>query len=552
MREASDAATVRARRLTPSLLDADSTVRDCGAIVVVGILVALVLRPFQDTPFVDDWVYAWSVQRLLDGGRLEILDWSSHANFAHVLWGALFCLPFGFSFVALRVSTWVAAMVALCALYLLLRELGVTRRAALAGTALLGVNPIFFVLSATFMTDVPFVAVTLCASLVLVRALQRHDDRALWLFAALGCIAAGVRSVAVALPIAAVWTLLLHGGAWGRRPERLALAAAPLAAMGLLLVWGESRMVHVADLTWVVGSPVFRRRYLHESLTRFPELASQAVLCAAGTLGVSLLPLGAAAISGATLLRRTAFAFVALCALALAASLAGIDWPDALAPHFTWTWGELGATERLVAVAPPPLVPSWLAVALTLVGFASSAAAIALAWRRARPDEAFLVWSLAAQLGLVVVLWLFYDRYLLPMLPLAIALALGGARVLRWRVMIAGLALLLAVSVGGLRDHLAYNAALWRAVALLQERGVADADIDGGYVVDGWLHFTRPEQAPRDADGAPIYSWITAPGGLLPYQIANAPLPGWRVLDRLPYRRWLGRDGALYVLERAP
>lgn len=524
---------------------------DCAAIVACGLVVALVLQPFQDTPFVDDWVYAWSVQHLLAGGGLAILDWSSHPNFAHVLWGALFCVPFGFSFVALRVSTWTAALLGLCALHLLLRALGVERRSALLGTALLGLNPVFFVLAATFMTDVPFVAVALWASLALVTAIARHDERRLWAFAALCCVACAVRVVAVALPLAAVATLALHGGTWGRKPARLAVAAAPLAFFAALVAWGEARMVHVADLTWVVGSPFFRRRYLHESVTRFPELATQAVLAAAGTLGVALLPLTVAA-ARRRVARRALAALGVLGALAVAARVAGIDWPLALAPGFTWTWGELGATESLVAGLPVPPIARWVAVAVTTVAFASSALACALAWRRLRAGDAFLAWSFAGQLGLVAVLWLFYDRYLLVLLPLAIALVLGGRGVVRERVLIAGVALLAIVSALGLRDHLAYNAALWRSVEILRERGVPDEQIDAGYVVDGWLHFARPEHAPRDARGERIFSWLTAPGGLLPYQVANRPLPGWEVVATVPYARWLGRSGALFVLSRAP
>ena len=196
-------------RLPPALAD-------CAWIVLCGALVALLVRPFQDTPFVDDWVYAWSVQRLLDGHGLQILDWSSHPNFAHILWGALFCVPFGFSFVALRVSTWVAALLALCALHLLLRELGVARRDAFLGTAVLGLNPIFFMLAATFMTDVPFLAAFLWATFALVAAIERRSDRWLAVFVVLSSVAAAVRVVALVTPIAALLTLVLHGGAWGR------------------------------------------------------------------------------------------------------------------------------------------------------------------------------------------------------------------------------------------------------------------------------------------------------------------------------------------------
>src|SRR5262249_47520238 len=137
---------------------ASERIRDCFWIVLSEAVLALVLSPFQNTPFIDDWVFAWPVEELLQHGQLKFLEYNLSVNVPGVLWAALFCLPFGFSFTALRVSTWVLALSSLCGLYLTLRDLGVSRRDSLLGTASLGLYPIFFILSFTFMTDVPFVA----------------------------------------------------------------------------------------------------------------------------------------------------------------------------------------------------------------------------------------------------------------------------------------------------------------------------------------------------------------------------------------------------------
>src|SRR2546428_12307485 len=146
---------------------------DCVLITTCGVLLAMALRPFQNTPFIDDWLYAWSVAELLDHGRLRVLDWSSHVNVAQILWGAAFSLPLGFSFTALRVSTWVLGLLCLCGLYLLLRELGIPRRDALIGTGTLGVNPIFAILSYSFMTDIPFLAALVWSLFAAARAIHR-------------------------------------------------------------------------------------------------------------------------------------------------------------------------------------------------------------------------------------------------------------------------------------------------------------------------------------------------------------------------------------------
>src|SRR5262249_41678459 len=124
---------------------------DCGWIALAWAIPALILRPFQNTPFIDDWVYAWPVERLLTHGELQLLDFTGSLNHAQVIWGFLFCLPAGFSFTALRISTWALALVCLWFQYLWLRELQVARISALLGAATLALHPVFFVLSFTFM-----------------------------------------------------------------------------------------------------------------------------------------------------------------------------------------------------------------------------------------------------------------------------------------------------------------------------------------------------------------------------------------------------------------
>src|SRR5262249_34295180 len=89
-----------------------------GAILILLYFAAAIpLHLFANVPFHDDWTYAWSVEHFLKTGKLEVLDWSVHYPLAQILWGALFCLPYGFSFSALRVSTVVLAWLGAWALY---------------------------------------------------------------------------------------------------------------------------------------------------------------------------------------------------------------------------------------------------------------------------------------------------------------------------------------------------------------------------------------------------------------------------------------------------
>ncbi len=208
---------------------------DRGAVLALTglwVLMIVLVRPGGNFPLMDDWIYARSVRWLVEDHVLRAVFATPTTLVAQVLWGALFCLPGGFSFTALRVSGLVAGLISLLAMYGLLREVGARPRLALLATLTLAVNPIFLVLSASFMTDVPSLAASVLCAWMLLRGVRR--GRALD-FAA-GCALAGcavmIRQTGILLPLAFGAAYL-----WGRgvTRRRLLIAALP-AAVCLLLV----------------------------------------------------------------------------------------------------------------------------------------------------------------------------------------------------------------------------------------------------------------------------------------------------------------------------
>src|SRR6187551_900227 len=78
---------------------------------LIWICMVALTNPVGNFPLNDDWAYGYSVQRLLEQGHIRFSDWTGPNLFGQVLWGLLFCLPFGFSFTALRLSTAVLGLV---------------------------------------------------------------------------------------------------------------------------------------------------------------------------------------------------------------------------------------------------------------------------------------------------------------------------------------------------------------------------------------------------------------------------------------------------------
>src|SRR5262245_58112702 len=220
-------------------------------ITVVALMTTLLGYVPIEIPIIDDWTYVWSVEHFLETGDLRVLEWSTVYPLAQILWGALFSRLLGFSFAVLHLSTLVLAWAGLLAFYGTLRELGTRPRLAGLGTVMLWCNPVFFVLSHSFMTDVPFVSLMNAALLGYVRWVKhgRTGDLSLGSVAAL--LAFLIRQLGAALPLIPLASLLLARVAGGtRRPlpwaQRIWLLV-PCLGVGLTLWWiqtvhGETRV----------------------------------------------------------------------------------------------------------------------------------------------------------------------------------------------------------------------------------------------------------------------------------------------------------------------
>ncbi len=551
--------------------------RDCTMLAAGAAAIAAVLRPFQDAPFVDDWIYAWPVRHLLETGELAVTEYSTSPQLAQTLWGALFCLPFGFSFTALRISTWTLWVSLLWAVYLLTRELGGGRRNALAGAAAVAVNPTGFVLAFTFMTDVPFLAGLAWSAWLLVRAVQQRPAFAadeptsalraaadkpplrrgrrtalVWAAAAAGAFAGATRPIGIGIAAAMFVALLFHAGRWGRS---LRVLAAPVALAGFtaaVFLYGRAHVLRSADVSMLLNSPSNRLAGLSGSLQILPSTLPLTLEFVIGYGGVLLLPLAFG------LVRHAPPRTVASIAAPLGAGWAVLRYlghgPVApLNACHTWSFAELGMAACLVPGAAHYSLPLWAEASLAVGGILLGSvilAAMRPPWRR--EADAFMGWLLLAQLGLAAFVWLYnFDRYALPFVVFGASFVMARSLDVAMKPMAVGLALYGAVSLLGARDHLAYSRALWTASGELRARRVPPADIDAGYVVNGWFQYTYPDQAYRDEDGNMAIPMVNA-YVRLPYTVANRPLPGTIVVRTVPYTGWLYRGGELYVLRAVP
>lgn len=514
---------------------------------------AIALWPFQAVPFVDDWVYAWSVENLLDHGRLEVLDFSSNVIYAPALWGGLFSLPFGFSFTALRLSTWVLSGLAIAGVYRLLREAEASEPAATLGAAALAVFPPFLVLSFSFMTDVPLVAVEAWLLVCFVRAYRDRSTNALWLGTGLAVIASAIRVVGLVPAAAMSAALFFDRRGWGRGGGRFLIPMTALGATGLMTWYHQQHVRHVADLSYIQNTPAPRLEALREyGIALLPAWLPLSLEFVAVGLGLALAPVAVALARSPGWRGRALAVAVASVAVVAVGQLTGALHYPAFSSEGTWISEELGSTLTLlpgwtrVRVAPGLIVAATLVCWVSFISLASSATR-----PPAVPGAPVLWWTLAALVAATAILWLATDRYILAFIAPALPLILGLGAGVSWRRAAPVLALFALIGAIAVRDRSAAETAIWAAVADLRQSGVPVSDIDAGYVVNGWLQYAHPEHAHRDAQGNVAVPFVNGDAEL-PWIVAAAPLPGTTIVREYSFARTGRRPGSVFVLRRDP
>lgn len=125
---------------------------DLAAIAFVWCGCAFIVNPVGEFAIIDDWVYKTAVEHLLKTGQYPTTEAAPLGLVSNVLWGSLFSVPAGASFLALRISTLVATLIGLFGLYGLVMILGRPRWVSVLVTMSVGASATYYALSYTFMT----------------------------------------------------------------------------------------------------------------------------------------------------------------------------------------------------------------------------------------------------------------------------------------------------------------------------------------------------------------------------------------------------------------
>jgi hypothetical protein len=494
----------------------------------------------------DDWAFAKGALAFIAGEGIHYQGAASMPQLGQWLWAWPFVKTLGPSFVTLRLSTITLALLALAAYFDLLRRHGARPVAAVVPMIFLGLNPLFFWLTGTFMTDVPALAFSLLALAAYDRALTSGHIAWLGPATAFGLLAAVTRQNAMAVPLAVALLAV------SRPPRRWRLAwclaiAAPVAAC-LIASWVLSRRPDAIPL-----SPQF-------PTIRFALLT---IFISTQFLGLSVLPLAVA-----VPVRSWRRVFAAGALLAATAAYLFIYHDHAcfpyLGPLLPDGWKVVGANG-------PLLIGPRLGIALTAAGCIGAALFVCQlldfryvpstgrAWK---PNQLLILFTVTQWLMLFTAPRL-YDRYFVVLLPGCLAIAGSmlpfGKRSLCLRL--APTAVILGgISIATTHDWFSWNAAGWALGRRAIAEGIPASDIEGGMEWDGW-HSPTPavrmsketydDSLPRRGLGL-RFTQHSFPHLTGRFALSISPLHGAKVIGAQSYQRWLPPAFHFFLFEGLP
>ena len=153
------------------------------ALFAIYLTCALIVDPRGEFPLNDDWSYSRSAFKLGTAGQWQTDEWSAPNLVGQALYGGLLVRIFGAKFIVLRLSTVVLSYLAVCLLWAAFRRSNAG--AVLSWIAVLAwiFNPLWFCLSFSYMTEVPFLFFVLLSLFLYLVHLQNGK---LWPLAACG------------------------------------------------------------------------------------------------------------------------------------------------------------------------------------------------------------------------------------------------------------------------------------------------------------------------------------------------------------------------------
>lgn len=533
-------------------------------IIVCWITLLLLSDVRGNFPLNDDWSYARSTKVFVEDRRIELTGWASMPIVTQIIWSSLFCSFTGFSFETLRLSTIVLSIIGIIFCYLIFNE--ATKRVYLKfiATFLIAINPIYFLLSSTFMTDIPFFTLSLISTFLFIRFFKTENKYyilggVLFIFAA-----SFIRQIGILVLLSFALTYSLNKN----NPFQKKIYSILSVFILILLIFFSQYLIKSA-----VDNPLINNHRTDKLLDAFsrvnifgliPLLKNS--LFALIYLGLFLFPFlinhSFILIKKYSFTKGKFYLIIFTFSVIILIPLIIINKILPVRPNILWKYGLGPATLKDVDILELPhidQIPQVIWILLTLIGIIGSILIIITIFLYLKENKfKELIYSERPFVFIFVIVCLsliilslsnFYDRYLLQVIPLVIFLVLityskeitthnHFAEIISYMI----LAVIALFTVYETQNYFSWNRCRWEAIKYLTDDLKINVDnIDGGFEFNGWVGYD-PTYIPTESKS---WWWVKDDA----YLVSFGELKNYSVIQKFEYRSFL-KTKYLYVLIR--
>lgn len=253
----------------------------CAGIVVLGYLI---VRPYAEIGINDDWSYVKTAQVFAQTGKIAYNGWGSPMLGWQLLFADSLAKIFGFSFTAVRATTFFVAVVTAFLLQRTCVRAGINEWNATLATIAFVLSYLYLPLAFSFMTDVSGVFCVLLCLYMCLRALEAGSERATAVWISLAALLNAIGGTARQTAWLGV-LVMVPSTLWLLRRSRRVLVAGSLS-------WFASAGIIFAAWRW------FDRQPFSNPISPMPnkidmhavKLLSAMAMLGAGELSLLLFP----------------------------------------------------------------------------------------------------------------------------------------------------------------------------------------------------------------------------------------------------------------------
>jgi len=477
------------------------------ALTVLWIAMIIIANPIGNFPLNDDWMYARSVFYFITQGKYKVTESYSPVLISQVWWGTLFCLFKGFSFTTLRISTLVLGLIGIYFFYFLVNSLTANRKLSFFSALLLLINPLYFSLSNSFMTDVPFLSLLLISVYFFCKAIQTKQRNYIVIGTVFSVLATLIRQLGVVIPLAyAVVAIIEKNQTLKQKTKHFIPLLITVSALILALVWlnnipRSGIMFFQSDSAQPLLNSIFPKIYTR---TGYVLIYS----------GIFLFPM-LLFITKESFENLTSFHKRILCGLIVLIIPSFISvynhFPCAnmvnngyIGPNTLWDSYILHAPDAYnfsAGVLLTIFLLGCIGAVLILVNIYATAITVfkhykspGVSFPTTAPKLLFVFLCLLGYCLLIFPPKFYFDRYILPCIPMIWIIichdkiSYSGGRIPVYAFTSIYLLAILYFTTLGTHDWLEWNRARWKGVEYLtKEKSIPADTIEAGYEANGWL-----------------------------------------------------------------